>query len=61
MVLEFSRITMEIDRLFHTQMLGQFVCKELCYFLYHIHELHKEERSKEPCYSLYSVHIYVQQ
>ena len=36
-------------------------CKELCYFLYHIHELHKEERSKEPRYSLYSVHIYVHQ
>ena len=50
-----------IGPLFHTQMLWQYVCKELCYFLYNIHELHKEQRSKEPHHSLYSLHIYVQQ
>ena len=54
-------ITEAIRPLFCTQTLRQFVCKELRPFLYHIHELHKKEQSKEPRYSLYSVYIYVQQ
>ena len=54
-------MTMAIGSLFRTEMLGQFVCKELHYFLYYVHELHKEEQSKEPRYSLYNVHIFVQQ
>ena len=53
-------ITIAIGLLFRTQMLWQFVCKELRYFLYNVHELYKKKQSKEPRCSLYSIHIYVQ-
>ena len=56
-----ASVTIAIGPLFRTQMLWQFVCKELRYFLFKVHELYKEKRRKEPRRALYSVHIYVEQ